>query len=72
MYQRVMTIFSSLMTFFYLGIGFYFLVSDTFGYIDKPIRVIFGVSFMVYGLYRAYVSFIKIRDSFFSESDEEE
>jgi hypothetical protein len=64
--QQVMAIFSIFMVFFYLGVGTYLAFFYNMTYIDKPVLVILGTTFIFYGLYRAYRSFIMIRNLFFS------
>lgn len=65
--QQVMAIFSIFMVFFYLGVGTYLAFFYDMSYIQKPVLVILGTTFIFYGLYRAYRSFVMIRDLFFGE-----
>jgi hypothetical protein len=64
--QQVMAIFSIFMVFFYIGVGTYMAFFYNMTYIDKPVLVIIGTTFIFYGLYRAYRSFIMIRNLFFN------
>ena len=70
--QQVTTIFSTFMVFFYLGAGCYFIFFSSFSYIDKPVRVIVGSSFIFYGLYRAYRAYVKIVEVFFTKEEDED
>jgi hypothetical protein len=70
--QQVIAIFSIFMVFFYLGVGSYLLFFNNLNYIDKPIKVIMGSTFMFYGLYRAYRAYVKIIEVFFTEDKDEE
>jgi len=63
--QQVMAIFSIFMVFFYIGVGTYLAFFYDMTYIDKPVLVILGITFIFYGLYRAYRSYVMIRDLFF-------
>jgi hypothetical protein len=70
--QQVTAIFSIFMVVFYLGIGSYFLFYSNLSYLDKSIRVIMGSTFIFYGLYRAYRSYVKIVELFFTKDKENE
>ena len=68
--QRMLTIFGTTMVFFYIGLGIFILITPQFN-IDKSLRVIFAVPLLIYGVYRAFISVSKIKESFF-ENDENE
>jgi hypothetical protein len=70
--QQVTTIFSTFMVLFYLGAGIYFVFYTNMSYLDKSVRVIMGSAFIFYGLYRAYRSYVKIVEVFFTKDDDEE
>jgi hypothetical protein len=72
MMQQVTAIFSVFMVFFYLGVGIYLAFFPSLSYLDKPVRVIIGSSFIFYGLYRAYRAYTKIVEVFFTKEDEDE
>lgn len=72
MLQQVTTIFSTFMVFFYLGVGTYLIFFSDFSYIDKPVRVIMGSTFLFYGLYRAYRAYVKIVEVFFTRNKNNE
>lgn len=66
-YSQFMVLFGSIMTFFYLGVGLYFILSTDLSHIDKFIRYIVGGTFVFYGLFRLYKLVEKIREEFFSD-----
>ena len=59
------------MVFFYVGFGLFFILSPLFSNIDKVLRIIFGSAFLLFGLARAFRTYEKIREVFFSENDTE-
>lgn len=76
-YDKVMTIFGTAMVFFYLGFGFFIIFSpmmDEGGIfpMDKALRIIFGSPMILYGIYRAFTSYEKIKENFFSKDEDEE
>jgi hypothetical protein len=72
MMQQVTAIFSVFMVFFYIGVGCYFIFYSERSYLDKPVRVIMGSSFLFYGVYRAYRAYVKIVEAFFTRDKDEE
>jgi len=70
--QQVTAIFSIFMVIFYLGIGIYFIFYSDLSYLDKPVRVIMGSALIFYGLYRAYTTYIKIVEAFFTKNGGDE
>jgi hypothetical protein len=71
LYDKVFSIFGFVMVFFYLGLGYYLIFSPQLNYIDKPLRVIIGIPLIIYGIYRAFTSYQKIKENFFSNDDED-
>jgi len=67
--ERMLAIFGATMVFFYIGLGIFIIVSPQL-MIEKPIRIIFAVPLLLYGVYRAFSSYRKIRESFFEDSGE--
>ncbi len=57
------------MVFFYIGVGLFFILSQLFGHIDKFMRIIFGSTFILLGLARAFRTYEKAREVFFSDND---
>jgi hypothetical protein len=72
MMQQVLAIFSIFMVFFYLGAGSYLVFYSNMSYLDKSVRVIIGSAFIFYGLYRAYRSYIKIVEVFFTKDNDKD
>lgn len=69
---QVTAIFSIFMVFFYLGVGCYFIFFTTLSYLDKPVLVIMGSAFIFYGLFRAYRTYVKIVEVFFTKGKDAE
>ncbi len=69
--QQVTAIFGAFMALFYLGVGSYFLIASYLP-VEKFLRVLVGSTFLIYGLYRGYTTFLKIREAFFSDDDDED
>lgn len=71
-YSQFMILFGAIMTFFYLGVGFYFIFSGDLSYIDKFIRYLVGGTFVFYGAFRLYRTFVKVKEEFFSDQYNDE
>jgi Na+/phosphate symporter len=69
--QQVTAIFSVFMVLFYVGIGIFFIWYADNTAIDKAVRVILGVTFLFYGIYRAFRAWEKIRQAYFSKDDDD-
>ena len=70
--QQVVAIFSIFMVFFYLGVGTYLIFYLKNSTLDKSIMVIMGSTFLFYGLYRAYRTYVKIVEVFFTKDENDE
>lgn len=70
--DQVTAIFSVFMVFFYLGVGCFLIFFSSLSYLDRPIRVIMGSTFIFYGLYRAYRAYVKIVEVFFTKEDNDD
>jgi hypothetical protein len=70
--KQITVIFGAFMTFFYLGVGFYLIITHNLYYIDKVLRIIVGSTFIFYGIYRAYRTYRDIVEVFFSGKKNEE
>jgi hypothetical protein len=70
--QQVIAIFSVFMVLFYLGAGWYFVFYSDFSYLNKSVRVLFGSTFIFYGLYRAYRAYVKIVEVFFTKDEDDD
>jgi threonine/homoserine/homoserine lactone efflux protein len=74
--QQVGTIFGAFMTIFYIGVGLFLLLSPNLNLslnptYDKFMRILVGTTFIIYGIYRAYRTYVKIIELFFSGDDDE-
>lgn len=58
--------FGIFMVMFYLGVGIFLLFFAKMFNIDKALRGIIGITFLLYGFYRIYVTYKQIRDAFFT------
>jgi len=70
LYDKVMTIVSTLMIFFYLGFAYVLYFSPLFSHIDIAMRAIFALPLFLYGLYRIFVAYVKIKENFFDSEEE--
>jgi hypothetical protein len=70
--EQVTAIFSLFMVFFYLGIGSYLIFSSDLSYLDKAVRNLMGSTFIFYGVYRAYRSYVKIVEVFFTKDNDDD
>jgi hypothetical protein len=70
MMGQVTAIFSVFMVIFYIGVGSYFIFFFKYTYLDKAVRVIMGSTFIFYGLYRAYRTYITIVEVFFRNKND--
>ena len=65
----MLAIFGATMVFFYIGLGIFIIISPQLN-IEKSLRIIFAVPLILYGIYRAFFSYRKFKESFFSEEEE--
>jgi hypothetical protein len=70
--QQVIAIFSVFMVVFYLGVGIYFVFYFNLSNLDKPVRVLLGSAFIFYGSYRAFRTYVKIVEVFFTKDKDDE
>ena len=70
--QQVVAIFSIFMVFFYLGVGTYLIFYLKNSTLDKSIMVMMGSTFLFYGLYRAYRTYVKIVEVFFTKRKDDD
>jgi cytochrome c biogenesis protein CcdA len=66
LYERVMVIFGGVMVFFYLGIGLLFIFHPLFDNIHIGLRIIFGSALILYSIARAFRTYEKVKETFFS------
>ena len=69
--QQVLAIFSIFMVFFYLGVGYYLVFLSNLSYLDRAVRIIIGSTFIFYGLYIAYATYVKIVEVFFTKDSDD-
>ncbi|MCE1198770.1 MAG: hypothetical protein LWW85_07365 [Marinilabiliales bacterium] len=69
LYDKVTTIIGTLMIFFYLGLV-YILIFTNIVNTDKSMRVILSIPLMIYGIYRIFWSYQRIKENFFEDDDE--
>jgi hypothetical protein len=70
--RQFTAIFSVFMVLFYLGVGGYLIFFKGFSYIDRAVRVIMGSTFLFYGLYRAYRTYVTIVEVFFTHDEKKD
>ena len=69
LYDKVMTIVSTLMIFFYFGLAYVILFSPMIN-ADKALKIIFATPLVIYGCFRIFLSYQKIRDNFFGRDED--
>lgn len=67
--DQIYAIFGVFMTFFYISVGLYLILAKNLYYIDSFLKNIVGFTFLFYSIYRGYMSYVKIRETFFSSKD---
>jgi len=71
--QQIYAIFGIFMVMFYIGGGIFFLFfADRFFNLNKALFGIMGGSFLLYGIYRIFVSYKQLVDAFFTKNEDEE
>ena len=69
--EQVGTIFSAFMTIFYVGVGLLFLLATRLP-VEKFLRLLVGSTFLVFGIYRGYMTYVKIVEVFFTKEDDDD
>jgi uncharacterized membrane protein HdeD (DUF308 family) len=69
--QQIGTIFGAFMTFFYLGVGIYLFIFPIISTAEKFLSYLVGSTFIIYGIYRAYRTYVKVKEVFFTKDDDE-
>jgi len=64
--QQMSSIFSIFMVVFYLGVGSFMVFDKRYLVLDKAVRIIIGTSFIIYGIFRAFRTYIQIKEAFFN------
>ena len=70
MMDQVTAVFGIFMTAFYIGVGIYMAFYAKLN-IDVAIKNLVAYPFMLFGIYRGFRTYQKIRDLFFKKSDDE-
>lgn len=70
LYDKVMAIVGTLMIFFYLGLAYALLFTSLFSHVDFAMRVIFALPLFLYGIYRIFVAYHKIKESYFNQEED--
>jgi len=61
------SIFSVFMVLFYIGLGIFLLFyADKMFNMDRAIKNIMGITLLLYGIYRIFVTYKQISEAFFS------
>ncbi|PIP54740.1 MAG: hypothetical protein COX07_03665 [Bacteroidetes bacterium CG23_combo_of_CG06-09_8_20_14_all_32_9] len=67
-FSKVMIYFGLFMVFIYVVVGAMFIFAQVFTYIPREFRVIFGIFFVIYGIFR----FVKIYPKLKKNSQDED
>ncbi|NLN31283.1 MAG: hypothetical protein GX158_08665 [Bacteroidales bacterium] len=71
--QQIYAMFGIFMVMFYLGGGIFFLFfADRLLNMNKAILGILGGTFLLYGVYRVFVTYKQIADAFFSKDENDD
>lgn len=71
MMDQVSAVFGIFMTAFYIGVGIYLAFYATLN-IDNAIKNLVAYPFILFGIYRGFRTYQKLRDSFFRKPDDED
>jgi len=70
--DQVGVIFGAFMAIFYIGVGLYLAFFNNLYWIDKFLLTLVGITFILYGVYRAFRTYQKIIEVFFSRDKDED
>ncbi len=71
--DQIGAIFGAFMSIFYVSAGLYLAFFSDFYWLDKFLLKLVGITFALYGVYRAFRAYQQIRDVFFhSRKNDEE
>ena len=65
--RQMSSVLSVFMVIFYLGAGSFLVFFFKQSYIDEAARMIIGIAFMVYGVFRAFRTYFQIKEAFNSK-----
>ena len=68
--QQFHAMFGIFMVMFYIGVGIFLLFFADMFNIDKAIRGIIGSTFILYGIYRIFVTYKQIVNAFIKKDDD--
>jgi cytochrome c biogenesis protein CcdA len=60
------------MIIFYIGVGLFIIFSPLFDHIEKFIRIIFGSALILLGVQRAFRTYEKVKEVFFTQENSNE
>jgi cytochrome c biogenesis protein CcdA len=68
--DQVGAIFGFFMTFFYIGFGLFIIYAEKLNFhFNKALRNIIGIALILYGFFRGFRSYTKIKEAFFTRTD---
>jgi hypothetical protein len=70
--DQIGVIFGAFMTIFYIAVGLYLAFFSNLYWMDKFLLKLVGITFTLYGVYRAFRTYQKIMEVFFSGNKDEE
>lgn len=70
--RQLHAMFGIFMVVFYIGVGVFLLFFADMFVIDKAIRGIIGSIFLLYGLFRIYMTYRQIKEAFFQKDMNDE
>lgn len=70
--DQIGVIFGAFMTIFYISVGLYLAFFSNFYWMDKFLLRLVGITFALYGVYRAFRTYHKIVELFFSGNKDDE
>lgn len=70
--QQFHAIFGIFMVLFYIGTGIFLIFYAKMFVIDKAVRGIIGTTFLLYGIYRAFVTYKNIVSLFFKKDRDQD
>ena len=70
--DQIGAIFGAFMTIFYIAVGLYLAFFNNLYWMDKFLLRLVGITFTLYGVYRAFRSYQKIKEVFFARDNDKE
>jgi hypothetical protein len=72
MLQQFHAMFGIFMVVFYLGVGIFLLFFANMFVIARPLKVMVGSTFLLYGVFMTTVTYKQIKEAFFTKQDGED